>query len=146
MSKVLILSVTDALCEKAACILNTADSQIPRWLQIIDLGIGFAKTFEHNMALLSPEKARNVKASLGNRTMLAGPSRKRFLGKLMNETPEMKAGVSIEDKDWGTAGACCASILGGANIVRVHNVKGIKYACDVFHSCISGSGRYYDAN
>ena len=121
-------------------LLNTADSHIPRWLQIIDLGIGFAKSFEHNMSLLNPITVRNVKYSLGNRTMLVGPSRKRFIGSLIGQASDeaTKKGLSVEDKDWATAGACCASIMGGANIFRVHNVRGIKHACDVFHSCISG--------
>ena len=136
--------VTAIVQQELHDILNIADTQIPRWLQIIDLGIGFAKSFEHNMSLLKPENMRSMKASLGNRTMLVGPSRKRFIGTLLNKYSAIsgkKIETTVEDKDWGTAGACCASILGGANILRVHHVEGVKHACDVFHSCTSATPR-----
>ena len=116
--------------------LKTADLHIPRWLQVIDVGIGFAKTFEHNIQLLRPENISHIKSSLGARPMLVGPSRKRFLGTLLSQQ-----GIDdeVETRDWATAGACCASILGGANILRVHNVKGVRSTCEIFYACVNSN-------
>jgi dihydropteroate synthase len=47
--------------------------------------------------------------------MLVGPSRKSFLRDAL-------AGRSAPDRDWGTAAAVTAAVLGGAHIVRVHAV------------------------
>jgi len=44
-----------------------------------------------------------------------GPSRKAFIGKLLDDAPP-------SERAWGTAAAVTASILNGANIVRVHDV------------------------
>lgn len=47
--------------------------------------------------------------------VLIGPSRKSFLGKTLDNAP-------AEERVWGTAAAVTAAILGGAHIVRVHDV------------------------
>ncbi len=77
---------------------------------ILDPGIGFAKTFDHNLQLLHhlPE----LKA-LGY-PLLVGPSRKSFIGQILNEPiPAQRV--------WGTAAACCKVIAGGADILRIHD-------------------------
>jgi dihydropteroate synthase len=78
---------------------------------IVDPGIGFGKTVGHNLEILRrlPELAR-----LG-RPVLIGPSRKSFLGALLDRPPEGRL--------LGTAAAVAAAILGGAHIVRVHDVR-----------------------
>ena len=83
---------------------------------ILDPGIGFGKGFAQNYELLG-----NIPtiAKLGC-AVLVGPSRKGFLGKTLER--EGKA-APLEDRIWGTAAAVTASILGGAHIVRVHDVK-----------------------
>ena len=83
---------------------------------ILDPGIGFGKSFGQNYELL-----RNIPtiAKLGC-AVLVGPSRKGFLGKTLER--EGKA-APLEDRIWGTAAAVTASILGGAHIVRVHDVR-----------------------
>ncbi|RJP24681.1 MAG: dihydropteroate synthase [Candidatus Abyssobacteria bacterium SURF_5] len=78
---------------------------------IVDPGIGFGKTVEHNLEILR-ELAR-LKA-LG-RPILVGPSRKSTIGKIL--------GTGFEDRVEGTAAAVTVSIMGGAHIVRVHDVK-----------------------
>ena len=79
---------------------------------ILDPGIGFAKKAEHSFAAIAglPELAK-----LG-RPILAGPSRKSFLKSAVGDVPP-------RDRLWGTAAAVAASILLGAHIVRVHDVK-----------------------
>ena len=82
------------------------------WGQIIlDPGFGFAKRAAHSYSLLArlPELA-----ALGL-PLLSGPSRKSFLKEPLGE--RLPAA-----REWGTAAAVAASVLGGAHIVRVHNV------------------------
>jgi dihydropteroate synthase len=87
---------------------------------MIDPGIGFAKTYPQNLELL-----RRVAEfrSLGC-PMLVGPSRKSFIGHILNQ-PDPQQRV------WGTAAACCAAIAGGADVVRVHDVAEMHDVCRV---------------
>jgi dihydropteroate synthase len=85
---------------------------------LIDPGLGFGKKYEQNYELLAhlPELAK-----LGY-PLVVGTSRKVFIGwKLAGggkETP-----WPIEKREWGTAATVAAAILGGAHIVRVHDVE-----------------------
>ena len=78
---------------------------------VLDPGVGFGKSAEQNFELLQrlPELAR-----LGH-ALLVGTSRKSFLAKAPGGAPDA-------DRIWGTAATVAASILGGAHIVRVHDV------------------------
>jgi dihydropteroate synthase len=89
---------------------------IPATQILIDPGIGFGKTFAQNFELLArlPEFAR-----LGCPIMV-GTSRKSFLGKAL--AAPGGAGVPSDDRLLGTAATVTASILGGAHMVRVHDV------------------------
>jgi dihydropteroate synthase len=78
---------------------------------MIDPGIGFGKTAEHNLELINRLDAFK---SIGV-PILIGVSRKSFIGKIL-ETP-------VEARLEGTAAAVTASILHGADIVRVHDVR-----------------------
>ncbi|MFA5867916.1 MAG: dihydropteroate synthase [Actinomycetota bacterium] len=78
---------------------------------IIDPGIGFGKTVEHNLEII--RRVREFK-SLGH-PVLIGPSRKSFIGKILGLEPDQR----LE----GTAAAVAACVAGGASIVRVHDVK-----------------------
>ncbi len=78
---------------------------------IIDPGIGFGKSLDKgNFMLLA--QLREFTA-LGC-PVLVGPSRKAFIGKIVGDTKEAR--------DAGTAAAVTASVLNGANIIRIHNV------------------------
>lgn len=79
---------------------------------IIDPGIGFAKNYEQNLEIFH----RLSELRKLNCPILVGPSRKSFIGRILNQ-PDPKA------RAWGTAAACCAAIFGGADILRVHDVK-----------------------
>jgi dihydropteroate synthase len=81
---------------------------------IVDPGIGFGKTLEHNLDLM---KGLQTFGLLGC-PVLVGPSRKSFIGKLLD--------LPVEERIEGTAAAVTACILHGANIVRVHDVKQMK--------------------
>jgi dihydropteroate synthase len=83
---------------------------------ILDPGIGFGKSYAQNFALLAqlPDLSR-----LGY-PLLVGVSRKAFIGAVLG-TPENP--LPPEERAWGTAAAVTAAILGGAHIIRVHDVK-----------------------
>jgi dihydropteroate synthase len=89
---------------------------------IVDPGIGFGKSFEQNYEILRrlPELAK-----LGY-PLLVGTSRKGFLGRTLALGKGRATGntesVPAEERIWATAATVTASILGGAHIVRVHDV------------------------
>jgi len=77
---------------------------------ILDPGIGFSKAATHSLEVIRrlPELA-----ALG-RPLLAGPSRKSFIGRVLDRP--------VEERLMGTAAAVAACVLGGAHVVRVHDV------------------------
>ena len=79
---------------------------------VLDPGFGFAKRAEHSMTAL----ARFAEFHALGYPLLSGPSRKSFLQTGLGERPP--AG-----RIWGTAAAVTASVLAGAHIVRVHDVR-----------------------
>jgi dihydropteroate synthase len=80
---------------------------------VVDPGIGFGKDLDHNLELLH---RIGVFLDLG-RPVLVGPSRKRFIGTLL-DLPE-------DERVEGTAAAVAWSVSRGAHVVRVHDVKEI---------------------
>jgi 2-amino-4-hydroxy-6-hydroxymethyldihydropteridine diphosphokinase/dihydropteroate synthase len=92
------------------------EAGIRRWRIILDPGIGFAKTQEHNLELLRGQDELRRYPGLEGIPWLVGTSRKGFIG---NVTGVKEA----KDRVWGTAAAVAAAIQGGADIVRVHDVK-----------------------
>jgi dihydropteroate synthase len=90
---------------------------------VIDPGLGFAKRAEHSFAALA---ALDRFASLG-RPILVGPSRKSFLGTVLRQSSGQalrsdSGQVPAVERDWATAAAVTAAVMGGAHIVRVHRV------------------------
>lgn len=103
--------VRDVISGLHRAVAKARRAGIPKLQIVLDPGIGFGKSYEQNYELLSrlPELAR-----LGF-PILVGTSRKSFIGAALGGVPE---GQRI----WGTAATVVASILGGAHIVRVHDV------------------------
>ena len=87
---------------------------IDREMIILDPGIGFGKTVEHNFQILSKLNKFN-KLEL---PLLIGPSRKSFIGLTLNLSPE--------DRVDGTAATVAIGVNNGARIVRVHDVEKMK--------------------
>jgi len=83
---------------------------------IVDPGIGFAKTAEHNWTLLAHLDAL---MSLG-RPVLVGASRKSFLGKLLADGDEPRP---VVDRDDATAAITALAAAAGAWGVRVHDAR-----------------------
>ncbi|HUG20272.1 MAG TPA: dihydropteroate synthase [Planctomycetaceae bacterium] len=93
---------------------------------MLDPGIGFGKTAEHNLELM-----RNLSElrSLG-RPLLVGHSRKRFLGKIL--------GRPVDERTAGTIGVSAALSLLGADVIRVHDVAAIRDALTAFRTLLTG--------
>ena len=91
---------------EAAIKAGIKESQI-----IWDPGLGFAKTHEQNLQLLRDLEQLTQEQP----PILIGPSRKRFIGAVLEE-PRPKARL------WGTAAVACRCAQAGAAVVRVHDV------------------------
>ena len=108
----------DVVADVAAFLRDRTAAAIKRGIDssriIVDPGVGFGKTFEHNLALLAGIH------DLGNGPpVLIGASRKSFLGTILE-----RAGRPSDpaDRDTATAAAVALAVVGGAAAVRVHNV------------------------
>jgi len=85
---------------------------VPEGAIVYDPGIGFGKTVRHNLELVN--RLGELKTRLG-RPMLSGPSRKSFIGAVLN--------LPVEERLEGTGAAVALSIVRGASIIRVHDVR-----------------------
>lgn len=112
---------------RAACAAASALG-VPAAHQIIDPGIGFGKTGSHNLRLL---RELRVLTAL-ERPLLVGPSRKRFLGTIL--------GAEVQDRLEGTAAAVALAIAGGADLVRVHDVRAMARVAKVADAICRAGG------
>lgn len=104
--------VRDVASDLQRAVDRAAGFGISRDRLIIDPGVGFAKRAEQSMAVLANLPTL---AELGL-PILVGPSRKSFMTSVTGPLP-------VTERDWPTAAAVTAAVLGGAHIVRVHNVE-----------------------
>jgi len=86
---------------------------------VVDPGVGFGKTIAHNVALT--RALGRIRDDVGAPAVLYGPSRKRFVGALAGRDDP-------RDRDDATLGAISIAVACGADIVRVHDVRGAKDA------------------
>lgn len=118
--KALIPEIMDYLREGIEIARNAgiADDKI-----IIDPGIGFGKTVEHNLEIIN----RLSEFSSFEKPVLLGPSRKSFIGKIlgMNHHGSYQGDLPVTERLEGTASAVAIGIFNGANIIRTHDVKAI---------------------
>lgn len=99
---------------------------VPAERIVLDPGLGFAKTADHNLEILKrlPELAR-----LG-RPLLVGASRKSFIGRILDRP--------VDDRLEGSLAAAVCAALGGASIVRVHDVGPTRRALRVADAIRAG--------
>ena len=117
--------VTDIYNYFSERIESLEKSGIGRDKILLDPGIGFGKTLEHNLSLLNNlEKFAKLE-----RPVLVGPSRKSFLGTLLD--------LPVDDRLEGTAAAVVLAITRGAHVVRVHDVLEIARAVRVTDAILS---------
>ena len=97
------------------------ESGIARESIILDPGIGFGKTVDHNLMLI---KELHRIHSLGC-PVLMGPSRKSFIKNILSKELD-ETDVGMSQIELGNLGAVAACILNGAQIVRVHDVNMVR--------------------
>ena len=127
--------VSEVITELGVRMAAAQHAGIPRWLQIVDPGVGFAKTADQSLVLMA--ELQRIKSEL-RCPLLIGPSRKRFIAAAGGEQKPQQASIGNSDsnsdlhaRDMGTVGAVCSAAERGASIVRVHNVAAAKPALAV---------------
>jgi dihydropteroate synthase len=92
---------------------------------VIDPGIGFAKRFEDNIAIM-----RGLRAFVDTGyPVLIGTSRKAFVGQI--------TGRPVDERMWGSLGSVAAACINGAKIFRVHDVAETRDCLRVLAACLS---------
>ncbi len=99
---------------------------VPEDRIIIDPGIGFGKSFEHNLEIMR----RLDEFQVFNKPVLLGTSRKSFIGLVL----DLPADQRLE----GTAATVALGIAKGADIVRVHDVKAMIRVCRMADAIVKG--------
>jgi dihydropteroate synthase len=90
---------------------------VPQENIILDPGIGFGKTWQHDLEIM---RRLGELRELG-RPILLGPSRKSFIGKVLD--------LPVHQRLEGTAAAIAVGIAHGADMVRVHDVRQMVRVC-----------------
>ena len=103
----LIGEITDQLATSSAKLM---DAGLPREKIMWDPGIGFGKALVHNLMIIN----RLDQLSEHGFAIVLGPSRKSFIGKILDKP--------VQQRMFGTAAAICAGVSNGAHILRVHDV------------------------
>jgi dihydropteroate synthase len=116
-----------------ASIHRAIAARVDRARLVIDPGLGFGKRKEQNAEIL----ARLNQLTALELPILAGPSRKSFLPQTDNSGANQ---IAKELLECATAAAVTAAILGGAHIVRVHDVAAMKPVVQVADQVLSFSG------
>ena len=94
-----------------------AEAGVPGENIIIDPGIGFGKSWQHDLEII---RRLSELTGLG-KPILLGPSGKSFIGRVLE--------LPVTERLQGTAAAVAIGIAGGADMVRVHDVKQIVRVC-----------------
>jgi len=103
----------EIVAELGSALGRAVAAGIPRERTIVDPGIGFSKDAAHSL-----EALRRLDELVAlDRPVLVGPSRKSFIGRVL--------GGDAAGRLMGTAAAVAASVLLGAHLVRVHDVREI---------------------
>ena len=93
----------------------------------LDPGIGFGKDYAQNIEVIQ----RLGEITVYEYPVLLAPSRKRFIGTILNELP-------VEERDEGTVATCITGMIQGVDMVRVHNVEMHKRAITVADVLLRG--------
>ncbi|MDE2861381.1 MAG: dihydropteroate synthase [Chloroflexota bacterium] len=101
----------DVIASLRASMDTALGAGVPPQNIILDPGVGFGKTAEHNLELL---RRLSELTSLG-RPLLVGTSRKSTIGLVLD--------LPVEERLEGTAATVALAIANGADVVRVHDVK-----------------------
>jgi len=117
----------EVIAELGAGIARATAAGVEPGQILVDPGIGFGKSLEHNLELLG----RLGELETLGRAILVGPSRKAFIGRLL----DLPAAERVE----GTIAACCCAADRGAHVVRVHDVGPVSRALRVADAILRGT-------
>jgi dihydropteroate synthase len=125
---------SDVTAEVAAFLQERLDAAVaagvdPRRI-LLDPGIGFGKTVEHNLQLL--RDTRQLVSTLG-RPLVIGTSRKGFIRKVAGQGPD-----GDDDRRFGTAATVAWAVANGAGVVRVHDVAAMAQVVRVTRAIAEG--------
>lgn len=116
-----ISEVQGFLAESAAA---AHSGGVPADKIIVDPGLGFGKRLGDNFELL-----RNLSKFTEIGPVLVGPSRKSFIGKVLDLPPENRL--------FGTAAAVAVAVWNGADVIRVHDVKEMVQVAEITYQCMT---------
>lgn len=102
---------------------------------MLDPGIGFGKTVEHNLTLL---RRLNELTDLG-RPIVIGTSRKSFIGRVLGDQASPSPSPDDTGRQAGTLATCVLALERGASIFRVHDVSQAQAALRTAAATLSGS-------
>ncbi|ERI08741.1 dihydropteroate synthase [Aneurinibacillus aneurinilyticus] len=119
--------VNDVLNDINECIDLVKEAGVEHNNIILDPGIGFAKTYKHNLEMMYH---MDKLVSLGYPVLL-GTSRKMFIGKALGDMP-------VTERMEGTAATVALGVERGCRIVRVHDVKPIVRVCRMMDAMLYG--------
>jgi dihydropteroate synthase len=126
----------DVVAEVTAFLASARDNAVKAGVDpakvVVDPGIGFGKTLEHNLALLGQLETL---ADLGQ-PVLVGTSRKTFIGMITQAAG--LGGQSPKEREEGTAASNALAIAHGAHIVRVHDVAAMARVSRVSDAIVRG--------
>jgi len=111
--------VEDILAFLKARVTFAVEHGINKERIIVDPGIGFGKTLEHNLALVR-DCGRFHETGC---PVLMGVSRKSLIEKI--------TGAPVDERLWGTAAITAYCVIKGIELHRIHDVKAIRQVCDV---------------
>jgi dihydropteroate synthase len=101
----------EIVAELGAALARAEAAGVPRERIVLDPGLGFSKDAGHSLEALR----RLGEMEALDRPVLVGPSRKSFIGKVLD--------LPADRRLMGTAAAVAACVLRGAHVVRVHDVR-----------------------
>jgi dihydropteroate synthase len=115
--------------ELALALARAERAGVPRDRTLVDPGIGFSKDASHSLETLR----RLPELQALDRPILVGPSRKSFIGRVLD--------LPVERRLLGTAAAVASCVVLGAHVVRVHDVREmleVVQVCDAIRGSASG--------
>jgi dihydropteroate synthase len=121
--------VAEVIADLRAAIERAERAGVDRAAIIVDPGIGFGKTADHNVTLLRGLAALRV---LG-RPILLGTSRKSTLGRILD--------LPVEERLEGTLATTALGVAAGVDVVRVHDVRPNVRAARVADAIVRGHWR-----
>lgn len=126
------LDYPDLVSEVAAWLEGQADlavrSGVRRSQIVVDPGIGFGKSVSGNLEIL----ARSGEFSISGYPVLVGPSRKSFIGAVLD--------LPVDRRVEGTIAACVIALMSGARLFRVHDVEPVHRALALSWEALRGEG------